>query len=132
MNIFTEIIIITLSTMLVGVISFAVERLIRYMSQKTSNEKLGNALSAAADIINKVVKFTAQTFVSKLKAEGKFTKEKQMDALKLSCQMAKDMMAKEVKATIAETFGNLDKWIRTSVEACVYDDEATREKSVSE
>ena len=121
MDSYVEIILIALATVLAGIITVVGERLIKYIRQKTKNERLRNALTTAADTITKVVKCTAQTFVKSLKDEGGFTKEKQMQALITSCEAAKNMMASDVKAAIEEAFGNVDKWILTNVEACIYD-----------
>jgi hypothetical protein len=126
MDSYVEIILIALTTVLAGIISVVGERLIKYIKQKTKSERLRNALTTAADTITKVVKCTAQTFVKSLKSEGNFTKEKQMQALITACEAAKNLMSSEVKAAITEAFGNLDRWILTNVEACIYDGQAPK------
>ena len=132
MNSFTEIILVAVAGIFVSLIIYAIERLIKYLSQRIKNERLRAALVTAGEIVSKVVKHTAQTFVGRLKAEGSFNKEMKTEALRLSCERAKDMMAEEVKAVITEAFGSLDKWILTNVEACVYDGQAVKDASASE
>ena len=54
-----------------------------------------------------------------MKAEGKFDQHSQTLALTKAKDVALNQMTDEVKTYISTTFGDLDKWLTTQIEASI-------------
>jgi len=104
---------------LIPVIGFAGQVLIKWLAQKTKNEKLASYLAAAANVVVSAVRETMQTYVDSLKKSGAFTPEAQAAAFQKAKETAAAQISAEIKSLITENHGGFDKWLETQIEAAV-------------
>lgn len=93
---------------------------------KSEAEKLGidadllnKYIDMAEDAVYKAVMETNQTFVDALKKESNFTKEAQAEALNKAIDTAKANITEEAKKVLIEAYGDLNKYLTTSIEALI-------------
>lgn len=106
---------------LTTLVSWGMERLIKFLNTKIKNEKTVKIFERAIDIVDRAVKSTYQTYVESLKGTDAWTKEAQTAALNQAVREAKSILTAEAQAFIIEIYGNLDEWLRTEIEAKIYD-----------
>lgn len=106
---------------LTTLVSWGMERLIKFLNTKIKNEKTVKIFERAIDIVDRAVKSTYQTYVESLKGTDAWTKEAQTTALNQAVREAKSILTAEAQAFIIEIYGNLDEWLRTEIEAKIYD-----------
>lgn len=75
---------------------------------------------------------TAQTFVDSLKAEGKFTKEKQLEAFQKAKDKALEILGDTVVKALNEVYGDFDAWIETKIEQACRADKAPTAKQAAD
>lgn len=115
------------STIIMGVITAVVlpllglagDALIKWIKSKTKNETTANMLSAASTIVLNAVRAVFQTYVEALKKSGEFTAEAQLVALRKAKDIALEQMSEEVKKYLTDTYGDLESWITTKIEATI-------------
>lgn len=64
----------------------------------------------------KAVTYTAQTFTDALKAEGKFTKEKQLEAFNKAKEKTLEILGDTAVKALGEIYGDFDTWVDTKIE----------------
>lgn len=101
------------------VVSFGIPYAVTLIHKKVKNEQLARVIDRAAEIIKKSVLLVNQTYVDALKIEGKFDKEAQEKAFEMCKQRVLAMLNDEAIKAIYDTFGDIDEWIRTQIEANV-------------
>lgn len=104
-----------------AIISWLAERLISFLNDKISDSKIAKLLTSVVNVITNAVKNTYQTFVEELKYNGEFTKEKQEEALNKAKEMIMTQLTNEGKEYIQSTFGDIDAWVTSKIEATIYD-----------
>ncbi len=100
------------------------------IEKELGNETLSKYMDMAVDAVAQAVAYTAQTFVDALKAEGKFTKEKQIEAFNRAKEKALDILGDTVVQALNEVYGDFDAWIETKIEQACREDKAP-EKSAA-
>lgn len=60
-----------------------------------------------------------QTYFDALKKEGRFDKDSQLAALNKAKEMALGQMTEDVKTFINKSYGDLDSWLNTQIEATI-------------
>lgn len=115
-----EIIWSAVSIIVTGLVSWLVAAITNWINKKIKNEKLAELLKRCTLIISDVVKAVYQDFVEALKAEGKFTPEKQKEAKDRALAMIQSQLTPELKSFIQESFGDEIAWISNQIEAILY------------
>lgn len=116
-----EILLSVLGVVLTTVVAWGCKTLISLAEAKVKNAKAASLLTNAIDIIARAVKTTYQTYVESLKAEGKFDIEAQKEALDKSKESALGQLSGEAKTYITDNFGDIDKWVESTIESVIYD-----------
>ena len=80
------------------------------------NETAAKYMNMAVDAVAQAVAYTAQTFADSLKAEGKFTKEKQLEAFEKSKNKTLEILGDTTVAALREIYGDFDAWLETKIE----------------
>lgn len=86
------------------------------LQQKNDNDTVDKYMSMACDAVTQAVTYTAQTFVDALKAEGAFTKEKQLEAFNIAKGKVLDILGETAISALWEIYGDLDAWLDTKIE----------------
>lgn len=73
-------------------------------------------MNMAADAVAQAVTYTAQTFADALKAEGKFTKEKQLEAFNKAKDKTLEILGGAAVNVLGEIYGDFDAWVETKIE----------------
>ena len=88
----------------------------------TDSELLGKYMDMATEAVIQSVTYVAQTFVDALKAEGAFTKEKQVEAFNKAKSMVYNILGDTVVDALVELYGDFDAWITTKIEQLCRED----------
>lgn len=99
------------------------------VNTKVKNEKARELLGAATSAVTSSVKATFQTYVESIKGTDAWTKDAQINALRMAANTAKTQMSEEVRAYIAANFGDVDAWLENSIEAEIYTLKSGTEKT---
>lgn len=86
------------------------------LQQELDNNTASKYMTMACDAVAQAVTYTAQTFVATLKAEGAFTKEKQLEAFKKAKNKALEILGDTAVAALGEIYGDFDVWLETKIE----------------
>lgn len=100
--------------------TWATQKLIHYLDSKINDTTIKQSMEQIEGIIEKVVAATCQTYVDGLKKTQAWTKETQQQALNNSLNTAKEMLSDESKNFIVDHYGDIDKWLETQIESCIY------------
>lgn len=102
------------------------------IEKEIDNETVSKYMDMAVDAVAQAVAFTAQTFVDSLKAEGKFTKEKQLEAFQKAKDKALEILGDTVVKALNEVYGDFDAWIETKIEQACRADKAPTAKQAAD
>lgn len=105
---------------LATLITYGFSRLNAWIATKTKNENLARTIGLAEKLISSSVAAVQQTFVEQLKKDGKFDKEAQELAMRKAIMLVVSQLTPEAKAILEESFGDLQVWLATQIEALVY------------
>lgn len=86
------------------------------LKKKADNASARKYIDMAYEAVNKAVMATAQTFVDALKADGTFTKDKQVEAFNRAKNTAMEILGNEAINALEEIYGDFDTWINTLIE----------------
>lgn len=86
------------------------------LQQELDNETASKYMDMAADAVAQAVTYTAQTFVDTLKAEGAFTKEKQLEAFQKAKDKTLEILGDTAVKALGEIYGDFDVWLNTKIE----------------
>ena len=100
-------------------ISIAGAKLIQFINSKIKNNKAADLLTTATTIVINAVRSVFQTYVEALKKEGSFNKDAQIIALNKAKDIALTQMTDDVKDYLVTTYGSLDTWLDTNIEATI-------------
>ena len=114
-----NIISIVVKSIVLPLLSIAGAKLLQLINSKINNNKAANFLSTATTIIINAVRSVFQTYVEALKKEDKFDEASQKLALLKARDIALNQMTDDVKNYITSTYGDLDTWINTNIEATI-------------
>lgn len=97
-----------------------VPMLVAWLKTKTKNEVLTKAIERAGNIIINAANATTQTYVEALKKAGTFDEEAQKTAFNMTMTSVLTLLNDETKQAIIDTYGDLEKWLTTEIEAAVF------------
>ena len=118
-EILINIISVVVTSIVLPLLSIAGAKLVQFINSKINNNKAANFLSTATTIIINAVRSVFQTYVEALKKEDKFDEASQKLALLKARDIALNQMTDDVKNYITSTYGDLDTWINTNIEATI-------------
>lgn len=118
-KILINIISVVVTSIVLPLLSIAGAKLVQLINSKINNNKAANFLSTATTIIINAVRSVFQTYVEALKKEDKFDEASQKLALLKARDIALNQMTDDVKNYITSTYGDLDTWINTNIEATI-------------
>lgn len=116
-EILINIISVIVTAVIIPVITLVGGKLVSWLNAKVNNEKANAMLTAATNAVVNAVRSVLQTYVDTLKANGKFDESSQKIALIKAKKLALESMNEEVQKYIGTTYGNIDTWITTMIEA---------------
>lgn len=118
-EILINVISVVVTSIVLPLLSIAGAKLVQLINSKINNNKAANFLSTATTIIINAVRSVFQTYVEALKKEDKFDEASQKLALLKARDIALNQMTDDVKNYITSTYGDLDTWINTNIEATI-------------
>ena len=118
-EIIINIISVVVTSIVLPLISIAGAKLIQFINSKIKNNKAADLLTTATTIVINAVRSVFQTYVEALKKEGSFNKDAQIIALNKAKDIALTQMTDEVKNYLVTTYGSLDSWLDTNIEAII-------------
>ena len=118
-EIIINIISVVVTSIVLPLISIAGAKLIQCINSKIKNNKAADLLTTATTIVINSVRSVFQTYVEALKKEGSFNKDAQIIALNKAKDIALTQMTDEVKNYLVTTYGSLDSWLDTNIEATI-------------
>ena len=118
-EIIINIISVVVTSIVFPLISIAGAKLIQFINSKIKNNKAADLLTTATTIVINAVRSVFQTYVEALKKEGSFNKDAQIIALNKAKDIALTQMTDEVKEYLVATYGSLDSWLDTNIEATI-------------
>ena len=86
------------------------------IQQQIDNDTASKYMDMACDAVAQAVTYTAQTFVDTLKAEGAFTKEKQLEAFERAKDKTLEILGGAALTALDEIYGDFDVWLDTKIE----------------
>lgn len=86
------------------------------IAKELDNATAAKYMNMAADAVAQAVTYTAQTFTDALKAEGKFTKEKQLEAFNKAKNKTLEILGETAVEALGEIYGDFDTWVDTKIE----------------
>lgn len=98
------------------------------LQQKNKIDTVDKYINIACDAVAQAVTYTAQTFVDALKAEGTFTKEKQIEAFNIAKDKALNILGEAVIDILDEIFDDTEAWLDTKIEQACRELKETAEK----
>ena len=118
-EIIINIISVLVTSIVLPLISIAGAKLIQFINSKIKNNKAADLLTTATTIVINAVRSVFQTYVEALKKEGSFNKDAQIIALNKAKDIALTQMTDEVKEYLVTTYGSLNSWLDTNIEATI-------------
>lgn len=110
---------VVVSAVVLPLISLIGAKLVSFINTKINDEKASKLLTKATEIVTNAVRSVFQTYVEALKKNGTFDKDSQISALNQAKTIAISQMTDEVKDYISTTYGDLDNWLSTNIEATI-------------
>lgn len=101
------------------VVAFVIPYVASFFKKKTENEHVKDLIDRASDTVIDCVLTVNQVYVEALKKEGKFDKDAQAEAFVMCTNYILNRLNEETIAAINNVYGDLDNWIKTTVEANV-------------
>ena len=118
-EIIINIISVVVTSIVLPLISIAGAKLIQFINSKIKNNKAADLFTTATTIVINAVRSVFQTYVEALKKEGSFNKDAQIIALNKAKDIALTQMTDDVKDYLVTTYGSLDTWLDTNIEATI-------------
>ena len=101
------------------VITVGIPYAVMLLKKKIENEQLSRLLDRAAKIVSDSVLLVNQTYVDALKQAKQFDKEAQEKAFAICKAKIIALLNEESIQAIYETYGDLEEWLKTEIEANV-------------
>lgn len=98
------------------------------LKNKNKSEKDDKYIDRITEIVTLCVVTTTQTYVDSLKKLGQFDQNAQVEAFNKTKDAVMSMLNDELKDFIVDTFGDLNEYLNTQIEATV---SCTKEKANS-
>lgn len=124
-----------LYAIIIVVVPVLTKYIIRFIQDKTTEvnakidgtkyEVMKKYVDDSSAMIVDVVKMVNQTYVDKMKADGTFTKEAQIEAFNMAFKTAKSMLTEDARNAICAICMDVDTYLRTGIETAVLDNKAS-------
>lgn len=108
-----------ITTIVIPLISFLGIKLSKYLKVKTKEENTKVYILEIKEIIEDSVRSVYQTYVEKLKIEGKFDQQAKLTALIEAKNIALSLFSKEILNFIEEEFGDVDSYLTNKIESTI-------------
>ena len=108
-----------ITTIVIPLISFLGIKLSKYLKVKTKEENTKVYILEIKEIIEDSVRSVYQTYVEKLKIEGKFDQQPKLTALIEAKNIALSLFSKEILNFIEEEFGDVDSYLTNKIESTI-------------
>ena len=99
-----------------GYLVALLRRQTQQIEKDLNSETASKYIELATDAVEQAVTYTAQTFVDALKAEGAFTKEKQLEAFQKARDKVLEILGDTTVKALGEIYGDFDAWLDTKIE----------------
>lgn len=99
-----------------GYLVALLRRQTQQIEKELNSETASKYIELATDAVEQAVTYTAQTFVDTLKAEGGFTKEKQLEAFQKARDKVLEILGDTTVKALGEIYGDFDAWLDTKIE----------------
>lgn len=86
------------------------------LQKELDNDTANKYMDMACEAVAQAVTYTAQTFVDTLKAEGAFTKEKQLEAFAKAKDKVLEILGDTAVDALGKIYGDFDAWLNTRIE----------------
>lgn len=116
-----EVLILIGSAIIIGLLTWISERLIRLINTKIENQRFAHYLTAATTAVTDAVKAVQQEYVDGLKKAGKFDEEAAKEALMKAKVKVLESLSAQTRKYIAENIGDINKWIETTIHSVLHD-----------
>ena len=116
-----EILISIGSTIIIGLLAWISERLIKLINTKIENQRFAHYLTAATAAVTDAVKAVQQEYVDTLKKTGKFDENAAKEALMQAKIKVLESISLETRTYISENVGDINKWIETTIHSVIHD-----------
>lgn len=116
-----EILISAGSAIIIGLLTWISERLIRLINTKIENQRFAHYLTAATAAVTDAVKAVQQEYVDGLKKAGKFDEEAAKEALMKAKVKVLESLSIETRKYITENIGDINNWIETTIHSVLHD-----------
>ena len=107
------------TAVILPLISFAGTKLISWLNAQIKDVNARTQLSVATTIVTNAVRSVFQTYVEALKKNGTFDAKSQKIALAKAKDEALAQMTDDIKEYITSTYGDLETWLTTQIEATI-------------
>ncbi len=94
-----------------------VKAVVQYFGAKSDNDLAKKYMNAVADAVSTAVTYTSQVYVDKLKEQGQFSKENQVEALGIAIAQAKNMLTAEAAGFLQNAYGDINEYLKSRIEA---------------
>lgn len=116
-----EILISAGSAIVIGLLTWISERLIRLINTKIENQLFAHYLTAATTAVTDAVKAVQQEYVDGLKKAGKFDEKAAKEALMKAKVKVLESLSTQTRKYITENIGDINKWIETTIHSVLHD-----------
>lgn len=99
-----------------GYLVALLRRQTQQIEKDLNNDTISKYIELATDAVEQAVTYTAQTFVDALKAEGAFTKEKQLEAFQKAKDKVLEILGDTTVTALGEIYGDFEAWLDTKIE----------------
>ena len=113
-----------------GYLVALLRRQTQQIEEELDNETASKYIDLATDAVEQAVTYTAQTFVDALKAEGAFTKEKQLEAFQKARDKVLEILGDTTVKALGEIYGDFDAWLETKIEQVCRETKAASESQI--
>ena len=93
-----------------------VRRRTQQLETSVNSDIISKYTDMAVNAVIQAVMYTAQTFVDALKAEGGFSKEKQLEAFEMAKTRVYEILGSTIVDELQEFYGDFEVWIETKIE----------------
>lgn len=111
---------VLITTVLIPLFAFAINKLIKRIDEKTKNEKLSTYLKNMSDLVLTTVKAISQTYVNELKKADSFD----LEAQKIAFEKVKDTVvgniSVDVQKFLTENHFDFEAWLEIAIESAVH------------
>lgn len=115
-----KIVLTAFGVLISGLATWLTTKLTSFLNRKIKDKDAARFMTEITDMVMRCVTTVTQTYVSDLKKEGSFTKEKQEIAFNKSLDLIKSQLSTEVKDYIQENYGDLTSYLKSQIETIIY------------